>query len=288
MRTIDSRYLVPIVEHYYRLSPMHRLRGIPYERCAELPYVLKTLEPLFQQRLRYLDLGTGGQSPLPTWLLANTKWDITCVDKFAWVRRQLAHAVCVASSEDVANRFHVVECDFLQTRLPPRSFDVITNISVIEHFEGQSDSQAMAASGELLKPGGTYVLTTPVNEGFYREIYVGRDVYGERAGAGKAVYYQRHYDTRALQSRLIEPSGLVEVERCYFGDYQRQFFEELGGGSFVRLVVNIPKRRNIPKYALKHLSYSDTPVSRPNMKDNTASGVIIVLTRRPARAADCA
>jgi 2-polyprenyl-3-methyl-5-hydroxy-6-metoxy-1,4-benzoquinol methylase len=282
---IDSRFLHPIVEHYYRLAPMNRLRGFAYERCAELPYVLKTLEPRFRERLHYLDIGSGGESPLPTWLLANTNWDITCVDKFAWVRNQLAHAARVAPAEDVAKRFHVVEMDFLESRLPARSFDVITNISVIEHFEGDSDSRAMAASGELLKPGGTYLLSTPVNEGFYREIYVDRDVYGEQAVAGKAVYYQRHYDTETLRSRLIEPSGLVEVERCYFGDYGRQFFEELGGGSLMRRVVNFPKRYNVPAFALRHLSYSDRPVSRPDMKDNTASGVIVVLTKGSAQAA---
>lgn len=281
MGSIDNRFLRPIVRHYYRLGFMNRLRGFPYERCAELPYALRRLQPLFQKALRYLDIGSGGESPLPTWLLLNTNWDITCVDKFAWVRNQLAHAARVASADDVAKRFHVVECDFLKTELPARSFDVITNISVIEHFEGLSDAQAMAASGELLRPDGIYILTTPVNEGYFREIYVKRDVYGEQASLGKAVYYQRHYDTNTIRSRLIEPSGLVEVERIYFGDYERQFFEELGG-FLMRRVVNFPKRFNIPKYALRHLSYSDKPVSRAHMKENTASGVIVVLTKGSA------
>lgn len=276
-QSINSPFLRPIVQHYYRLGIMRRFRhGFPYERCAELPYVLKKLEPLFHQTLRYLDIGSGGDSPLPTWLLANTNWDITCVDKFAWVQDQLVHAARVASADDVARRFHVVERDFLKHRLPERSFDVITNISTIEHFEGLSDSQAMAASAALLKPDGIYILSTPVNEGFYREIYVNRDVYGDRAGPSKAVYYQRHYDTDTIRSRLIAPSGLIERERIYFGDYGRQFFEELGG-SLLHRIVNFPKRFDFPKHALRYLSYSDKPVSRAHMKDNTASGVIVVL-----------
>ncbi|MBK6972794.1 MAG: class I SAM-dependent methyltransferase [Sterolibacteriaceae bacterium] len=253
MKPINARFLWPIVRHYYRLAFKKRLRGFPYERCAELPYILARLEPLFQKALRYLDIGSGGDSPLPTWLLANTKWDITCVDKFAWVQNQLAHAASATSSEDIAKRFRVIERDFLKTELQPDSFDVITNISVIEHFEGICDTQAMAASGRLLRPGGLYILSTPVNEGFYREIYVKGAVYGEQPNLGKPVFYQRHYDTKAIRSRLIEPSGLVEVERTYFGDYERQFFEELSG-SFMRRVVNFPKRFNIPKYALRHLS----------------------------------
>src|SRR5437870_1648366 len=119
MGSIDSRFLSPIVAHYNRFGTANRLlRGFAYERCAELPYVLRTLEPLFRQRLRYLDIGSGGESPLPTWLLVNTNWDITCVDKFSWVRDQLAHAARVAGADEVAKRFHVVECDFLETRLP--------------------------------------------------------------------------------------------------------------------------------------------------------------------------
>jgi SAM-dependent methyltransferase len=282
--SIDRRFLDLIARHYYRLGARNRLRGFPYERCAELPYVLKTLEPRFGEKLRYLDIGSGGESPLPTWLLANTRWDITCVDKFAWVREQRAHAARFVSADDAAKRFHVVERDFLETAFAPRSFDVVTNVSVIEHFEGTADSRAMAASGALLAPGGLYILTTPVNEGFSREIYVKRDVYGEHAGPGKPVFYQRHYDTGSIRSRLIEPSGLEEVQRTYFGDYQRQFFEELGG-SLVRRVINFPKRFDFPGHALRHLSYSDTPVSRAHMKDNTASGVIVVLTRRSAQAA---
>ena len=272
------------MRHYYRLGLKNRLKGFPYERCAELPYVLARLEPLFQKALCYLDIGSGGDSPLPTWLLANTKWDITCVDKFAWVQNQHAHAAIAANSDDIAARFRVIERDFLKTELQRDSFDVITNISVIEHFEGTTDTQAMTASGRLLSPGGLYILSTPVNEGFYREIYVKETVYGEQSNLGKPVFYQRHYDTSTIRSRLVEPSGLVEVERIYFGDYERQFFEDLSG-SFMRRVLNFPKRFNIPKYALRHLFYSEIPVNRANMKDNTASGVIIVLTKGAMKAA---
>jgi 2-polyprenyl-3-methyl-5-hydroxy-6-metoxy-1,4-benzoquinol methylase len=278
VKTINARFLHSIVQHYYRLRVANRLHGFPYERCAELPFVLEQCESRFDENLRYLDIGSGGESPLPTWLLANTNWDVTCVDKFAWVRDQLAHAARVAASDVVARRFHVIERDFLKAELPARSFDIITNISVIEHFEGHSDAEAMAASGELLKPGGLYILSTPVNEGHYREIYVSSDVYGEQFRSGKAVFYQRHYDTNTIRSRLVEPSRLVEVERTYFGDYDYQFFENLGGSRLHQL-INFPKRLNIPKYALRHLTYSDKPVSRATMKDNTASGVIIVLAR---------
>ena len=89
MKAINTRFLYSIARHYYRLRLINRIRGFPYERCAELPYVLENLEALFQEKLRYLDIGSGGESPLPTWLLANTNWDIT-ISGPAIVRTKLA------------------------------------------------------------------------------------------------------------------------------------------------------------------------------------------------------
>jgi len=92
---------------------------------------------------------------------------------------------------------------------------------------------------------------------------------------------------RDISLRNVRFVGRVPPEHMpalYVGDYERQFFEEFGGSLMCR-VVNFPKRFNIPKYALRHLSYSDKPVSRAHMKDNTASGVIVVLTKGSAQPA---
>jgi SAM-dependent methyltransferase len=251
------------------------LKGLPYERCAELPYIIEYLKDLFSEHHHYLDIGSG-ESPLPTFFLKYTKWDISCVDKFAWVRRQTNFASRLMKDNEINKRFHIIEKDFLATVLPAASYDIITNVSVIEHFDDELDIAAMKASGKLLKHGGLYILTTLINEGFYREYFVEKGVYGVEFN-DKAVFYQRHYDLNKLQERIINSSGLVEKSRVYFGDYSFQCFEKV----FQKTpkIASCLFRWATPFFARRFLSYNDKPVSRKDMRMNTASGVILILTK---------
>jgi SAM-dependent methyltransferase len=266
---INSAALKSVARHHRDLGLVPSLKGVPYERCAELPWIVGRLQPRFGERLRYLDIGSG-RSPLPTYVLRNSRWDVTCLDKFEWVQKQRRFLNRTGGPND---RFHVIQADLLTADLAERSFDIITSVSVIEHFEGISDSAAMRASARLLKPGGEYILTTLVNEGFFREFYLDRDVYGSKFHAAP-VYYQRHYDIPALAQRIITPSGLLEHERIYFGDYGFQCFEK---------VLQQPKPLralymwSTAFLAKRYLSYRSYPISRESMCMNTASGVILVL-----------
>jgi SAM-dependent methyltransferase len=201
---------------------------------------------------------------------------VTCLDKFSWVEKQHEYAAKLGLSAD---RFHVVLRDFLEAELEPESFDVITNISVIEHFEGELDSMAMAKSAKLLKPGGTYLLTTPLNEGYARDWFLNQDVYGERYES-KPVFFQRHYDVESFGRRIVQASGLKEVSRTYFGDYDVPFFndkivEQHGLKKIGRTLLQMQTVR----HALKHGSYRDVPVSMPGMKIYTSAGVCVQMTK---------
>lgn len=276
MRTkIDKKLLRDIVSHNRKLGFKNRLKGLNYERCAELPFIAGHLQNSFGDKLEYLDIGSG-ESPFPSYLLKNTNWDITCIDKFSWVQKQHVHVTRVMPDADIKERFHVVEKDFLAAELPGESYDVITNISVIEHFEGDADSAAMAASARLLRRGGFYILTTLINEGYFKEFYLNKSIYGE-SYRDKPVFYQRHYDLANLDERIIRPSGLVEVKRVYFGDYGFQAFENI----FQKMpkLVRAFYQWAMPAVAARFLTYSDVPVSRKDMMMNTASGVISIMTR---------
>jgi 2-polyprenyl-3-methyl-5-hydroxy-6-metoxy-1,4-benzoquinol methylase len=268
---IDSVVLKTIVRHHRRLGLARSLRGVPYERCAELAWIVGHLKARFGDVLSCLDIGSG-ESLLPTYILRNSCWQVTCLDKFESVQKQKQFLDRTGGPSD---RFRVIQANLLTADLPERSFDVITNVSVIEHFEGNLDSAAMEASARLLKPGGEYVLTTLINEGFFREFYLDRDVYDSKYD-GAPVYYQRHYDTPSLTRRIIKPSGLVERERIYFGEYGFQCFEE---------VLQRPKPLRVlymwltAMFAKRFASYRSYPVSRKDMRMNTASGVILVLTK---------
>jgi SAM-dependent methyltransferase len=265
------------------LSVKRFFQSLGYERSGELPWIARKLQPQFKEPLRYLDVGSG-DSVFPTFILSHTNWDVTCVDKFAWVSSQSRFAGRLGNGLAESGRLHVIEKDLLQTDLPEASFDVITNISVIEHFEGELDSVAMAQTARLLKPGGVYIVTTPLNEGHARDFYMKRDVYGEKysnEGGGSGVFFQRHYDVQGFEQRVIQASGLVEQERVYFGDYGFQFCENFMVVPWPWKVLKLAYQWATPVFARRFLTYRDYPVSRADMHMYTAAGVMSVL-RRPA------
>lgn len=276
---IDETLARDIDQHAKRLRFMYRIKGFGYERAIELPLIASRLRPLLQRPLRYLDIGSG-QSIFPTWVLKNSSWNVTCLDKFGWVQRQHEYAAtAMAGQSGWKDRFSVIEQDFLATELEPESFDVITNISVIEHFEGGADSEAMAKSARLLRPGGLYILTTPLNDGYARDWYVEQDVYGERYER-KPVFFQRHYDVQSYNERIVLASGLDEIERMYFGDYDLPFFNDfiVEQHGWRKILRTLRQMRTV-HYAVKHGSYRDVPVSMPGMKIYTSAGVFSVFTK---------
>lgn len=275
IRRINEHLARAIDAHAKSLRFLYRIKGFGYERAIELPLLAEYLQPLLNKPLRYLDIGTG-QSIFPSWVAKNSAWDVTCLDKFSWVEKQHEYARKLSLSSE---RFHVVLRDFLEAELEPQSFDVITNISVIEHFEGELDSVAMAKSAKLLKPGGLYLLTTPLNEGHARDWFLNQDVYGEKF-TQKPVFFQRHYDVASFNRRIVEASGLNEVSRTYFGDYDEPFFndrivEQQGLSKITRTLLQM---RTVD-HALRHGSYREVPVSMPDMKIYTSAGVCVAMTR---------
>lgn len=281
MDTINPTALKQIAGHHRSLGLSRWVKGLPYERCAELSWIIDYVTPRFQEHLQYLDIGTG-ESPLPTFLCAHSCWEITCLDKCPWVRKQYSFSAKIDGAADRRKRFRVIEADLLEANLPEESFDLITSVSVIEHFEGSSDSAAMKATARLLRPGGRLILTTLVNEPFSTEFYLKKSVYGVQF-RGSPVFYQRHYDLRNLAERVIQPSGLLEANRVYFGDYGFQCFEKI-------LQRPKPLRAfyawSTPWLAMRHISYRSYPVSRKEMRMNTASGLILVLEKRSRNGAE--
>ena len=273
--SINAELLYNIDAHAKRLQFLYRIKGFGYERAIELPLLAEKLQPLFDKPLRFLDIGTG-PSIFPSWVASKTQWDVTCLDKFDWVKKQNEYAKKLGLDP---KRFHVVVRDFLEAELEPESFDVITNISVIEHFEGALDSVAMEKSARLLKPGGMYLLTTPLNEGYARDWFLQQDVYGEKFTT-EPVFFQRHYDVASFNRRIVQASELTERERVYFGDYEEPFFNDrIVDKSGLDKIKRTLLQMNTVKHALLHGSYRNTPVSMSGMKIYTSAGVCVVLTK---------
>jgi hypothetical protein len=137
----------------------------------------------------------------------------------------------------------------------------------------------MAKSAKLLKPGGTYLLTTPLNEGYARDWFLNQDVYGERYES-KPVFFQRHYDVESFGRRIVQASGLKEVSRTYFGDYDVPFFnDKIVDQHGLKKIGRTLLQMQTVRHALKHGSYRDVPVSMPGMKIYTSAGVCVQMTK---------
>lgn len=278
IKKINCEILKKLVSHTRKLDFKNKflLTSLKYERCGELPYIIEILSSDFSKNYNYLDIGTGN-SMLPTYLLNNSNWNINCIDKFKWVHSQKKYFDSVCAQENL-QRLKVFEHDFLQAPLKENFYDVITNISVIEHFEGNLDSKAMEYSAKMLKKDGIYILTAPFNENNYKEFYVKSGVYGENY-SGAPVFFQRHYDTKNFYERIIKPSGLKEISRIYMADYGFQFKEKLIDLPLFLKPLRCLYHYFIPEFAKIFITYRDIPFSNSEMKMNTASSIIIVLKK---------
>jgi SAM-dependent methyltransferase len=78
--------------------------------------------------------------------------------------------------------------DMRKTDYPDASFDVVVNISAIEHVSGDGDIQAAKEMGRIVRPGGFVVIGTDTAREFQRQ-------------SG------HYYDEAALYERIIRPSG---------------------------------------------------------------------------------
>ena len=91
------------------------------------------------------------------------------------------------------------------------SFDLITNISAVEHFTGDGDIAFVRQAARLLKDGGRLFLSFGI--GPYREW-------------DWEWLFCRTYDAQALWDRLVAPSGLeVETTMYFEAETTRRFSE---------------------------------------------------------------
>jgi len=85
-------------------------------------------------------------------------------------------------------RLHTGPIDMRTTGCADNAFDVVLNISAIEHVPDYGDIVTMIEMGRIVRPGGFIVIGTDISDRF-------------RIKRGK------YYDEDAIYERLIEPSG---------------------------------------------------------------------------------
>jgi SAM-dependent methyltransferase len=97
-------------------------------------------------------------------------------------------------------------------------YDSIWSISVIEHIPSDGDIEAMRLMFAALAPGGTLIVTVPVDRRAWDE-YRRNDAYAlgtEESPQG--VFFQRWYDEDAIERRLLDPVRDGDVQLEWFGE----------------------------------------------------------------------
>ncbi len=195
----------------YRKEAAERIANpLSYPRYMEFELAINPLLPV--DGCRVLDIGS---PKLPLLVLARHArnvqlWSTDIRDYFIGPTREFLKTL------RMEQRVQLEVQDARHLTYEDQFFDRIFSISVVEHIPDSGDSDAMREIARVLKPGGAATITTPFNAGGYREEFVRGPVY-ERHDAG-ATFYQRHYDRATLQSRLLEPSGLVVEGMTFFGE----------------------------------------------------------------------
>lgn len=147
------------VQHVDALNQLARQSGllkyVSYSRIWEYPWLWQKLQPLREQNLVVLDVGSE-KSVLP-WFLAQQGFHVIVSDmnhEYWNVWQQTARAL------NTQPRMRL--CDAMHLDLPTASVDVYLSVSVIEHV--QDKARALSEAARVLKPGGLLIWSFDICE----------------------------------------------------------------------------------------------------------------------------
>jgi SAM-dependent methyltransferase len=188
---------------------------VEYIRYAEKAYVLRHLEV----RPGALVLDVGSPKLLSLFLAARLGAHVHAtdlLDYFFDVSGTYADRMLGAHRERYVMRAE----DARALTYRDGTFDRIFSISTIEHIPDDGDSVAMEELARVLKPGGICCVTVPWRDTGYEELFKsgGDPAAYWVAATERRVFYQRAYDRRTLEARLIKPSGLTLVDVSFWGE----------------------------------------------------------------------
>lgn len=178
------------------------IEPLTYWRSVELPATIEALAPW--KGARVLDVGS---PKLASMRLAVSGCEVWATDLFDYFVSDYGR---YAGQLAVGDRYHIETQDGRSLRYADHFFDLAYAISVLEHIPGDGDSRAIS---EMARVASRIVLTVPVAPSYY-ESFTKSDLYYKTAGE----FYERHYDERALQERLIGPSGLTVERLTLYGE----------------------------------------------------------------------
>jgi SAM-dependent methyltransferase len=278
--TLDRTVLRELFRFNARLGLYRFLKGMDYVRCIEFPTFAAEVLRRRSEPLAYLDVGSG-DSVLPAFIATHSAYRVSVVDKFEWVRAQAGYLPRLGRAEWLSNgRFTIRQEDFVAaTSLPDGSFDLITALSVLEHIDGDGDTQAVRKIFALLKPGGRFLMSSPYNDQRPQDFFVPHAVYGAQPDA-RGAFFQRHYSAETLRQRILAAAPF-EVERIFYaGHYERtNFFRRFWLVPAWLKPLKLFYNWAAPFYAPHFLHLSATPPADPQPQMVTADTAFVFLKK---------
>lgn len=123
-------------------------------------------------------------------------------------------------------KYNAESADATKLAFSDNSFSHIISISVIEHINGNGDSEAIKEIWRVLKPNGILILTFPVAKVFEEE-FSGKDTYGLNVNQIKEkFFFQRIYDEISINERLLNKiSDFTILSKEIFGESESGFYK---------------------------------------------------------------
>ena len=123
-------------------------------------------------------------------------------------------------------KYSADSADATKLSFPANSFSQIISISVIEHINGNGDSEAIREMWRVLKPNGLLILTFPVAKVFEEE-FSDKDTYGLNVQQVKEkFFFQRVYDENSIKERLLDKiKDFTILSKEIFGESESGFYQ---------------------------------------------------------------
>lgn len=179
---------------------------------------------------RYLDVSSPRLFPLMV-VLKNKHLQAELINPDS---ADLSFTENLAKALGLEGRCELHDCLISAAPFEPRSFDVVTSISVVEHIP--DDKEAVRKMWELVRPGGRLLLSVPCAAQACDE-FMDRNEYGLlEPNEDGFFFFQRFYDNRLLSDNIFKVTGEPRCHSVYGekipGAYHRNQWSKLSDPNY--------------------------------------------------------
>ena len=176
---------------------------VSYWRSVEFAYVWRQLR--LPPGSRILDVGS--PKDLAAMLARHRNYEVVATDILPEaVESSERYARAQRLEGEGPGRVHSEVQDGRRLTYPDASFDAAYSVSVLEHIPDSGDAFAIRELARVVRPGGLIVVTVPYDRR-YRETFVDGPVYERTPLDAERIFFERHYDSDTLASRLLNTDG---------------------------------------------------------------------------------